>query len=630
MTDNPARLFNVATAKSCKDAQLTQGSYLWDDFAASLSEPRRGGTKDGRGYVAGTFSENRRNKANAVSRSMLTLDADNPGASLLGSVRTLLKVAFVLHSTWSHTKNSPRYRLIIPLSRDVSASEYESLADIVMRRLGSEQFDSGSRQPERLMYAPACPKNSDFVYKRTAGDFLNPDEIFAAPSPTPSAKAIKKPSASSDGAIPEGKRNEIMFRQASSDRSKGRPLAAALAAAKITNAEQCEPPLSESEVETIVNGVYTRYPGTTGSNVESWGTLTDQATITEPPALPPFLVKGLLHQGEKMLLTGRAKAGKSLLLSQLALCVATGAEWLGMPCEKTPVLYVLFEGASVFNTDRFFRLKDQMNMATEEGMLITLDLAGENYRLATFTDMLKARVRGRSFGLVIIDPLYMLNGGDENSAEHIRKLFYEIDRIAKHFNASVISCHHQTKGSSSAKNVIDRASGSGVFARFQDVGIDLIELDGSTAAQMMDAKGILLPTGTTAWRVEAYCRNVASPEPLNLWRKGIVWEVDEYGGLDDARPLEAGAVSAVARTEARQAKHDTSIGDALRELSAEGKDPKVTELADFLGVSRSTLDGWLDRTQMFETYRSDGERALRVRQITTYELPAPLKEVGSS
>jgi hypothetical protein len=209
----------------------------------------------------------------------------------------------------------------------------------------------------------------------------------------------------------------------------------------------------------------------------------------------------------------------------------------------------------------------------------------------------------------------MLHNGDENAARDTSRLFHEVDRIAKHFNASVITCHHQTKGSSSSKHVIDRASGSGVFARFQDVGIDLIELDGSTAAQMMDAKGILLPSGTTAWRLEAYCRNAASPEPLNLWRKGIVWEVDEYGELDDARPLEVGTTSAIARTEARQAEHDTAIGDAFRELGAEGKNPTVTELAEYLDAPRSTLDRWISQSQIFETYKAEG-RAYRVRQIT--------------
>ncbi|MDR1183649.1 MAG: primase C-terminal domain-containing protein [Coriobacteriales bacterium] len=269
MMTNSNRLFNVATAKSCKDTQLIQGSYLWDDFAASLSEPRRGGTKDGGGYVAGAFSENRRNKKNIISRSMLTLDADHAEPNLWDTFRASFKVAAVLHSTWSHTPVTPRYRLIIPLTRDVEPSEYEALADAIMSLLGVEQFDEGSRQPERLMFAPACPESADFVYRRSDGDFLKPDEIFAASSPTPSAKAVKKPSASSDGTIPEGKRNEVMFRQASSDRSKGRPLPAALAAAKITNSEQCKPPLSEGEVETIVNSVYARYnEGTTAQEAK--------------------------------------------------------------------------------------------------------------------------------------------------------------------------------------------------------------------------------------------------------------------------------------------------------------------------------------------------------------------------
>jgi archaellum biogenesis ATPase FlaH len=377
-------------------------------------------------------------------------------------------------------------------------------------------------------------------------------------------------------------------------------------------------PLADTdEIQALIAGTVSDLSDlqeTAGAGRDGWPALTDQATIIEPPALPPFLVDGLLHQGEKMLLTGRAKAGKSLLLSQLALGVASGSEWLGMPCEKTSVLYVLLEGAQPFNDNRFYRIKDELGITLETGTLETLNLAGANYRLATFTDKLKAATRNRSYGLVIIDPLYMLNGGDENSAEHIRKLFYEIDRIAKHFNASVVTCHHQTKGNSSGKHVIDRASGSGVFGRYQDVGIDLIELDGSIAANVMSAKGILLPDNTTAWRLEAYCRNAASPPPLNIWRKGIVAEVDEYGALDDAKPLEVGTSNATERAEAKQAEHDAEITKAIHGL--ETVSPSVREIAEFLDVARRTVDGWLSRSQIFETYKPEGERGHHVRQIT--------------
>ncbi|NEW06366.1 hypothetical protein GK047_10115 [Paenibacillus sp. SYP-B3998] len=51
------------------------------------------------------------------------------------------------------------------------------------------------------------------------------------------------------------------------------------------------------------------------------------------------------------------------------------------------------------------------------------------------------------------------------------------DKIATELGASVIYCHHHSKGSQGGKKSMDRASGSGVFARDPDALIDLVELD---------------------------------------------------------------------------------------------------------------------------------------------------------
>ena len=82
---------------------------------------------------------------------------------------------------------------------------------------------------------------------------------------------------------------------------------------------------------------------------------------------------------------------------------------------------------------------------------------------------------------IIIDPIYKVITGDENSAEQIARFCNQFDKICTELGAAVIYCHHHSKGSQGGKKSMDRASGSGVFARDPDAMLDLIELETTDA-----------------------------------------------------------------------------------------------------------------------------------------------------
>ena len=65
--------------------------------------------------------------------------------------------------------------------------------------------------------------------------------------------------------------------------------------------------------------------------------------VANVPEAPPQLIEGILHQGCKMVLGGTSKSNKSWCLLNLALSVASGTEWWGRRCMKTPVAYINFE-----------------------------------------------------------------------------------------------------------------------------------------------------------------------------------------------------------------------------------------------------------------------------------------------
>lgn len=193
--------------------------------------------------------------------------------------------------------------------------------------------------------------------------------------------------------------------------------------------------------------------------------------------LAPELVKGVLIQGHKMLIARPSKAGKSFALIQLAIAIAEGREWFGFPCSKGKVLYVNLELDEKSAKMRFINIYNRVNQGHDNVSNIDIwNLRGKTSPMDKLAPKLIRRAQKNNYIAVIIDPIYKVLTGDENSAHEMANFTNQFDKIATELNCAVIYCHHHSKGSQNGKNSIDRSSGSGVFARDPDAILDLIEL----------------------------------------------------------------------------------------------------------------------------------------------------------
>jgi hypothetical protein len=110
---------------------------------------------------------------------MLTLDMDYAKPDIWDVLVMLNDWQCCVYSTHKHTPESPRLRLIIPLSREVSADEYPALGSMVAREIGIDLFDDTTYEPARLMYWPSTPSDGEFIFKLKDGCLLNPDEYLS-------------------------------------------------------------------------------------------------------------------------------------------------------------------------------------------------------------------------------------------------------------------------------------------------------------------------------------------------------------------------------------------------------------------------------------------------------------------
>ncbi len=132
------------------------------------------------GYVGGYLRSGRRHPENVMHRQLLTLDIDNGYDALWDDFTMLYGNAAVLHATHSHHPDKPRYRLIIPLSREVEPDEYIAIARRVAGDLGIDYFDNTTFEINRLMFWPSSPKDLEYHFCYQDGDWLSADDILAS------------------------------------------------------------------------------------------------------------------------------------------------------------------------------------------------------------------------------------------------------------------------------------------------------------------------------------------------------------------------------------------------------------------------------------------------------------------
>ena len=304
-----------------------------------------------------------------------------------------------------------------------------------------------------------------------------------------------------------------------------------------------------------------------------------------PPKLPEELIGGILRRGHKMLISGSSKAGKSFLLMELCVALAEGRPWLGFPCKKGRVLYVNLEIDPASAVNRFLKIYEALGIPPKNMDSIVLwNLRGHAVPLDLLVPKLIRRVRDRHFDAIIIDPIYKVITGDENNASEMGAFCNQFDKICTATGCSAIYCHHHSKGAQGMKKAMDRASGSGVFARDPDAQLDMIQLELSE-----DIENNVRDGGATAWRLESSLREFPNIKPVNFWFEYPIHKVDANGSLGT---MPAQGTLQAGRLRNPKCKSADSAADEFRTaFDALNMDGKVTvkDMAEYMGLIDKTI-----------------------------------------
>lgn len=386
------------------------------------------------------------------------------------------------------------------------------------------------------------------------------------------------------------------------------------------------------------------------------------------PPLADALISGVLRQGHKMLLAGPSKAGKSFALIELCIAIAEGKTWLGrFSCAQGRVLYINLELDRPSCLHRFKDVYTAMGLAPDNLRNIDIwNLRGASVPMDKLAPKLIRRAGKKSYTAVIIDPIYKVITGDENSADQMAKFCNQFDVVCRALDCAVIYCHHHSKGAQGGKRSMDRASGSGVFARDPDAMLDMTELTITDAIReqlhnkaacrvikaMLDKRGHADAYGPddalsksrmltiakeklgladlraidaevaaaqkkadsmTAWRIEGTLREFASFAPANLWFDYPVHKLDS-GLLEDLQPdsdfRTLGAKGASRRwgDKAKQSKDRKAELDTAFEACMMDGEVTVYSLGEYMDLKPRTVKSRLKEDGRFWI---DGEKVGR-------------------
>ncbi len=392
------------------------------------------------------------------------------------------------------------------------------------------------------------------------------------------------------------------------------------------------------------------------------------------PELAPPLIENVLRQGHKMLLAGPSKAGKSFALIELAIAIAEGRQWLGWQCAKGKVLYVNLELDKASCLHRVKDVYSALNIPPANlHNLMIWNLRGQTKPMDKLAPSLIWRAKREGFLAVIIDPIYKVITGDENSADQMAHFCNQFDKVCTALGCAVIYCHHHSKGSQGGKRSMDRASGSGVFARDPDALLDMVELDltediikqlknnasclicadylnryAPSAAADASPDDLLSHTASlklcydnlpsekyselkqavsasdeyvqqqTAWRMEGTLREFPKFTPKNLYFRYPIHVEDTVGVLKDLQTddmlasYQRGAKRGHTKQSANaKAKAADKNAELINTFNAVNVDGKVTvtEIAEYIGVSEKTIRRRLSASSDFIVENSTVKRA---------------------
>lgn len=152
----------------------SQAEYL------QMPRQKQADIKDVGGFVAGTSADGSRKADQMISRCMIVYDIDKCTPDKFLEIRKQKQYKRYLYTTHKHTPDHPRFRLLYPLIKEVSAEAYVPVAIKLAQQLSIlDLIDPVSLRPAQFMYFPSASRDGEYIYEEVDGAVVDADKLLA-------------------------------------------------------------------------------------------------------------------------------------------------------------------------------------------------------------------------------------------------------------------------------------------------------------------------------------------------------------------------------------------------------------------------------------------------------------------
>lgn len=219
-------------------------------------------------YLFAEMEEPYRNNDNVINRTALVLDFDEltSDMDIIGKFQEVLKFSYVAHSSYNHTPELPRVRLIIPLDEPIEPKYYKPAIELVEKSLNVKCDPSSYTVSQAQAKGVKKQKESPYIFEYQDTHFMKSKkliEILNAKMSKTDDNVIRL-NRSDDYwsniamGVEKGKRNRslasligLLFR-----RYIPNELVYGLA---YSWAKQCNPPIEDKEINKTYHSIYKKH-----------------------------------------------------------------------------------------------------------------------------------------------------------------------------------------------------------------------------------------------------------------------------------------------------------------------------------------------------------------------------------
>jgi hypothetical protein len=155
---------------------------------------------------------------------------------------------------------------------------------------------------------------------------------------------------------------------------------------------------------------------------------------------------GLLPSQGIRFVGGEPKVGKSLLVANLALSLAAGADRIGFPVPAPRrVLICQFELPVPQFVSRLAVMRRTLGTAADQHLLVDTRAQGQLLSAAQGLNHFVSAARAAAAEIIVLDPLYSTHDQDENDTRAMAALCQSLLRLRDASGAALVVVHHVRK-----------------------------------------------------------------------------------------------------------------------------------------------------------------------------------------